>query len=43
MNSVILFAIAVGLAVAFPESEKPKPEVIRNEYINNGGKGYNFA
>lgn len=43
MKPVLLFAFALSVAIAFPvDDEKPKPQVLKNNYVNNGDKGYNF-
>lgn len=44
MKMVLLFAAVLSVALAFPvDVEKVKPEVLKNEYVNNGDKGYIFA
>lgn len=44
MKSIFLLALALSIAVAFPavDDEKPKPTVLRSDFVNNGDKGYNF-
>jgi hypothetical protein len=41
--TLFVFAAVLSIVLALPiDDEKPKPEVITNEYVNNGDKGYNF-
>lgn len=42
--TILILMVAVCISNAFPleEDVKPKVEVIRSEYVNNGDKGYNF-
>jgi hypothetical protein len=41
--TLFIFASLLGFVLTLPiDDEKPKPDVITNEYVNNGDKGYNF-
>ena len=43
MKLVLILVIAINLANGYPvDDKKPKPEVIKQEFVNSGDKGYNF-
>jgi hypothetical protein len=43
MKTVLILIVAISLTCGLPvDDEKPKPEVIKQEYNNRGDKGYDF-
>jgi hypothetical protein len=42
-TTLLIFIVAMSVSNAFPAGDdKPKPEIVKSEYVNNGDKGYNF-